>query len=1400
MPQFGNLTSQSELAAALRNYLPSALERRSLVGDVIQSPQLCVQHLAALLQTACTYLPRQVVLPLLSDAQAQPGQVRGDFVHGTVMFADISGFTAMSEKLSQLGKEGAEEITGIVNHFFAALLQVTNRHGGDLLKFGGDALLVFFGDEGHELRACRAALQMQETMAEFSATATSQGIFRLRMTIGLGTGPLFMAHLGSQDGMEFAVMGPAMAQMAQAEDKAAAGEIFLDAETQRAVAAVATAGLAQDGFYRLTSCTANDLRRPPAPLSTWHPLPAAERPDDLLAWIADTVQHIRTLELFLPPGLMDKIKLEPERVAIGGEYRPVTVLFVNFYGIDEIIERLGPARSAEITAILNAHFTAMRRIIAKYDGVVNKVDSYAVGHRIMVLFGAPRAHVDDPERAVRAALEMQEAMAAFVELNTSLGTFDLKQRIGVNTGLVFAGNVGSSVRQEYSVMGDEVNLTARLMAVAQEGQVLVSQSTARQSGGALALREQPPVRVKGKSQPVHNYEVLGLQERRAGVRRPMIGRDGEWQTIRGVADECMSGVTRVLTIVGEVGLGKSRLLDELLAYWTGRGALSLCAACPSFGRHTPYQPWLDVLRTLFGWKPEDSNAAKLSKIEVALQQADPAWSDWATLIGRLMGLEVEETNVVRALDAQSRQRTIFLVVMGLVERLASQQPVLLAMDDVQWADDTSVELIDQVARQLTGQPLLLALAYRAEEPVALKVDDLAQHTHVRLRELDSGASLRLLDTLLPTTPQMPSNLKRLILDKARGNPLFIEEVAHSLIENYLALDEATGTYHAHADLEQIEVPDTVNRVIMSRMDRLDESSRNVLRVASVIGQEFQQWLLSAIYPYRQTDEELVERLAELAQREILEGPQPDWLYLFRHILTREVAYESLLYADRRQLHRRIGESIETQEADRLVEYWEVLAIHFGLAEEWSKALDYYLKAGRKAQSVYANETALHHLRQALKAAERVPGSEARQLMAHEGLGEVLTVVGNYDEALAHNYQAIALVMVASSTTEELACHLADLCCKTASIHEKKSGYATAFNWLRGGLLAVEGVPAIEAARIFLLGGGIYQRQGRHEEAIAWCQKSLETASHLSSRAARESQQVIGHAYYNLGGIYIRRGDLARATQYCQESTKVYQEIGDIVGESQAHINLANAYFEQGNWARATEHYLRALEIKRKIGDVYSQAMIALNLGGVYLNQGDLDQAHSYYRQSLVKWQALNATYAIALLRNNMGVVALRRKDADEALAFLQESLDLFQQINSGDFMPEVYRHMAEAFLLRKEVDQSQTHAQRSLALAQEQKMRLEEGITRRVLGQVALARCDWAQAEQELRESQRILEELNSRYEVGQTLFQLALLHHKQGHRTQAQDALAQATMIFQELGAQLDLTEAQSLDLAERR
>ena len=332
-------------------------------------------------------------------------------------------------------------------------------------------------------------------------------------------------------------MGEALANMAHAEDQARGGEIVIDHNTYQAAQSCIQAGKKGPGrtpaehyvpaLARATARRAADgaSSRRVEPTSVeptrvgLRDVPAAEeRAGQTVSQVHSTVDRLDALVPYLPPGLLDLLRFDPRRMAgrERGEFRPVTVAFANFYGIEEIIHQLGPSRAAEITAILNAHFCHMQQIIDRYGGVIDKVDSYAIGHRIMALFGAPRAHVDDPERAVRAAWEMQAAMSAFFKLETTAGVFALKQRIGINTGRVFAGNVGSDLRHEYSVMGDEVNLTARLMSVAREGQVLISQSTAEQIGPRFTLDEQAPVTVKGKSRPVPNYDVRGHR----GPRRP----------------------------------------------------------------------------------------------------------------------------------------------------------------------------------------------------------------------------------------------------------------------------------------------------------------------------------------------------------------------------------------------------------------------------------------------------------------------------------------------------------------------------------------------------------------------------------------------------------------------------------------------------------------------------------------------------------------------------------------------------------------------------------------------------------------------------------------------------------------------------------------------------------------
>ncbi len=1388
--------SLPNLIDRLRRYSPAPLLEAMQAGPDIQ---VAAQHLDALLRAVTSYLPRYLACEELRDPR--PGRVSGRFREATIMFADISGFTAMSERLSLKGEEGAETITNIVGSYFTRMLDIAAQHGGDLLKFGGDALLVaFFGDDNsdtvdHAVHACLAAVEMQQAIVRFSEVQALGETFRLKMTVGLGSGLLFTANLGTPDKMEYTVMGEALANMALAEDQAEGGEIFIDENTFQLTKSCIEIGEVRNGCYKLVAIHERQAASLIASVSADARWPAAGLDLSLAA------DQLDALTPFLPPGLLDLLRFDPVRVAGRrmGEFRPVTVMFANFYGTEELITHLGTRQAALITEILNQHFTRMHEIIHRYEGVIDKVDSYVVGHRIMAMFGAPRAHVDDPERAVRVAWEMQAAMAAFADLRQVGDGLTLKQRIGINTGRVFAGNVGSDTRHEYSVMGDQVNLTSRLMSAAQEGQILISASTAAQIGKQFLLDEKKPVRVKGKSQPVPNYDVQGILERAPGrhIARPtpMIGRDDEWRAIWQVAEQSLQGQPRLLDVHGEMGMGKSRILEELMDRWVERGGVVLFGASLSYNRHTPFAPWTPILRDMLGLHADESDGVRIIE---RLRSIQPTWADWAALVAQVTQTPLPESDLLRSLDPKLRQQNLQRMIAGLVQAEAALHPLLIILDDLQWIDELSLSLFSHIVTHAQDIPLLFCVAYRPDEVVQLAAPP---HTIVVLVPLSDDGSLALLNSELPTQAPIPQPLKNVILKNAQGNPLFIVEMAHALIENYLSFDPAGGVYRARADLERIQAPDTISRVILSRLDRLDEPSRNLLKVASAIGRLFQQWLLESVYPYRASEAEMTQSLLDMCNKAILDR-DPSGVqvaFLFRHVMTREVAYETLLYAERRDLHRRIAQAIEKQDI-HIDDYVESLAEHYSLAEEWTAALPYHLQAGQRAQSIYANQDAIHRYRQALQVAAHVPGSQEQQWLAHDRLCQIFITIGEYDQAIQHNDAALSLVLPISDTPEQLACRLADRCRKAASIYEKKSDYAAAFNWLRGGLMALEGrdspQAALEAAQIRLVGASIYHRQGDNGQALQWCEQSLDIANRLSGDDPARLR-VLAHVWYLQGAIYLRYGQAERVLDVCARSLDIYRQIGDIAGESQALINMAVAHFNRAEWPQARQNYDRALQIKERMGDVYGRALVANNLAEIYLNQGELDRAEELYRASLRTWTELGSIYGMGFLSNGLAVVAIRRQDWAQAAALLERSLTLFAQIKTEDLLSEIYRHQVEVCLGQGDLDRAMEWGRRSLDCAIAQEMKLEEGIARRVLGQVYAARGKHGQAADLLDSALGILEQLNNPYEMGQVLLHRGMLCSSQNLQAQAEQDLAQAMGIFAELGALPELERAQAMAAA---
>ena len=1366
----------NNLANRLQRYLP-----RSLWPSLAEGAGEAVrQHLEAVLSAVLTYVPEYVAQRRLPGQAGPPASA--ELAQASMLFADISGFTAMSERLTQLGREGAEVITAIVNDYFAAMLAIIARHQGDLFKFGGDALLVCFRGEQAALRACQAAYAMQQAMGRFERLETAQGVFNLRMKVGLGSGRLLLTSLGWGERNELLLLGPALTSMAHAEHLAAPGEVLLDEATRLAAGEGLEVAPRPEGYHAL-------LASPPA-----SQVEAAPASPPVTAALPELVEALEALSPYLPSAVLQRVIESPGRVMIEGEHRLVTVLFANFYGIDELVEQASAQQVEALAALLNQHFAAMQQIVGRYGGVVNKVDTYAMGYRLMVIFGAPVAHENDPENAVAAALEMQAAGQAFAGLESPAGRFTLRQRTGINTGYVFAGNLGARLRQEYSVMGDEVNLAARLMGVAEEGQVLISQATARHVSGLFESQERPAVSVKGKSQPVRNYLVSGRAERRtpaASSKGRFVGRQAELALVRSLVDAAMRGQGAVLDLYGEAGVGKSRLVAELADHARWQGMFSLRGEAVSYGQSIPYLPWMGALNALLGLAQGASLEQRRARLLRVLAAAE--LSDWAPIIGGVLGLEVEENPLTASLDAQMRQQRFFDVVLQLLLAQAAQQPLLLVLDDLYWADSASLELITYVARNIQAASLLFVLLRRpSEQPMSWAS---GEHYHpLHLTELDDQVSLELVRTVLGEAA-LSLALQRLILERAQGNPLFVGEVARALREAGAihVQPDALGqpTWDLPAGEAPVDVPTTLTGLIMSRIDRLETAPRQVIQVASVIGVNFRAPVLERVYPYGDLDSGLQPPLQDLVRMDLAMYEPPEQ-YAFKHNLTQEVAYGSLSFARRRELHVRVGEDLEQRSAaSSLAEQYGVLAHHFFEGRVYGRAFDYLVKAGDKARAEFANDAALNHYRRALEIAANPkiapPEAAERQGEILEAMGEVNLLTSEYEAAIGQFRQAL----------EQPGCtarRRADLLCKIARAYEQQTKYEEALDQLDQGKQVLQTSQAdqqsLPMARIYGLLGWIHHRRSEMDAAIQSCQEALSILDQLESNAERLAEEA--SVYSTLGGVYVSNGQYPEAVDYYQRSTALRQQAGDLPGLARSYNNLALIAWAQGDLALAGDHLRRMLEISQQIGNTYFLAYGYNNLGVVYYSMGEPGRAIELYHDALTLRRRLGDSYGAARTCSNLGESYLSVKQYEDARKYLEQAAKSFEALGRKGDLPEAFRLLAEVELAQNAAESALDYAHRARNLAAELGNPELQGLAERAMARIQNAMGDQTQAIQMLESSLALLNQAGNQVELARSYYEYGkLLAQLPGRVEAARQQLQQAVALFSAAGAEKDAEEA---------
>jgi len=1375
----------------------------------------------ALLRSISAYVPSLIVRQVIADPYSSPAG-REEQVNGAFLFADVSGFTRMSESLARLGKEGAEELTRVLNAYFTTMIDLVRSYGGQVIKFGGDAITcAFVGETSHQkpgfseavcktgvlssiLRTCACALAMQEKMVEFRAVETREEVFELRMKIGISAGSVLFLSVGDpQEGLEYVLAGHPLDRMAQAEHHAAAVEVVIDGECITDVGVGwgelgIIVGEGREGFLPVKG-----LRR------------AVEKvEEEEVNWGAlseeAAEQVIARLVPYLPPTVHEQI-VEGQRQFVG-EHRRVVSLFVNFFGLNYDTD-------LEAGQKLQRYFTAMQGVIHRYGGRLNRVATGDKGSLLHLIFGAPVAHEDNEKRAVGCALEMQRRVVgpkSRTASHTDGLPFITDQRTGIASGYVFAGNVGSERRREYTVMGDVVNLSARLMQAAGIGpglgNVLMDRHTARQVEEKFICEELTPIHVKGKREPVPVCRPAGVREEtkiwdggETRVSRRMssiVGRERELARIEEILERVVAGYGQLLVITGEAGVGKSRLLEKLvaLAREKGKGMYGLGGDCLSYGSQSPYLPWIDLFTSFFGLSAGEGEKCEdeVRRVEQRMAEADPALKDWVPLMGQLLGLPVPDNELTGSLDAQLRKQRTFDITLTLLRHQAQQAPLFLVVfEDVHWIDSISLEMLNYVARNVTDYRVLLVALHRPTVGlVAWKRYD--YYNQIELADLPAEDVLKLVQLKLgmaARNAKVPAPLReRVLRGEARANPFFVEEVVNSLVDRgYLVPREEEEGYDLVGDLAQVEIPDSVQALVMSRIDRLDESSKLTVKMASVIGRTFKYRTLQSTYPVEITSKRLRDNLERLSRLDLtpLDRPAPEWEYIFKHIITQEVAYESLLFAHRRELHHRVGEYLERTYVDRLEEVYELLAHHYYQSGDQEKSWDYLLKAGDKARDKYANEAAIAHYSQALSM-DVDPGYEREGVRrVYESLGDVYRLIGQYEKALQGYREALERHPPTSA-------QVADIHCKIAKTWELQGRYEEAMHYLDLARTALgDEQKAPEMARIYSDMGWIVMQRGDYEKALQLCAKGLKLEESLPCDDLshdKKSRPIKAELQHTLGTIYLQTGDYAQATMHFQICIEMRESTGDLYGMSRSYNNLAAVYWSQGDYDLAAQYIRESLEISQKIGNTYGTAMCYNNLGAVTYTLGDHPRAIEYYERSLEIRRKIGDLQGIADVYNNLGEVhhTWKRGNRQQALHYLQEAVVLFTEIGNKTALIDAHKLLAEVELALNDTDEALKYCQLSLELAQEIGNREYEGIAYRVLGQIHRAAGRPKEARQYLRNSVETLIVMENKLELGRSTYELGLTLSAMGLE-EGRERLQKAVRIFEELGVEGELEKARA-------
>lgn len=1139
------------------------------------------------------YVPR-----LLSGWDPARPPPSATVVDGTLVFVDISGFTAMSERLARRGKVGAEEVSGVIGSVFASLLAGAYAEGGSLIKFGGDALLLLFDGAGHAERGVRAAAWMRRSLRSAGPIQTSAGQVRLRMSVGVHSG-CFRFYLTGDSHHELIVTGPEAGTTVLMESTAEAGEILLSPATA-ALLPPRTLGRPKGPGILLRS----------APRGTGGAAPALHAPTiDVSACVSPAIRaHVQ---------------------AGGGEpeHRMVTIAFIRFSGVDALAEGSG---DAAVATALHELVTAVQRVCERRSITFLATDADRDGGKIILAAGAPAAAEDDEGRMLRALRDIADT------------PFALTLRIGVNRGHVFAGDIGPEYRRTFTVMGDAVNLAARLMANAVPGHIYATGGVIHAARTAVEARPLAPLTVKGKRKPVQAFDigrVMG-QKAAADVEVALTGRDEQLAAITAALDATREGRGSVIQIEGEPGSGKSRMARA--AGESAAGIVVSSVACDPYESSTPYFSANLALRAVLAL-PEDDPARRLHEI---VKRYAPDLEPWLPLLGTPVGLAFDDTLQTQRLDEKFRRDRTEAVIAELLLAIPAR-PAVLIFEDAQWMDEASAGLLTRIVESIRSRPWVLFVT-RRNEATGFAAPGWA--VRIPLPPLSADQSRALIHAATEDVPLRPHQIEAIVA-RGDGNPLFLMQ---------LVAAAAAGAGDA--------LPDSVEAAVVARIDELAPPDRILLRRVAVLGTAFGKDLAAAVVPAA-TGSGVWQRLAAFIE------PVGRDALRFRNTLVRDAAYEGLPYRTRTQLHGFVAQRIESQSPDPS-EHAGILSLHYAEARMDEKAFTYAIRAAERAAAIYANAEAASFFERALTVARRAGRGVAGDLAAvWESLGDVRERMGDFDRAHAA-FRSARRLQPADAVAG------ARLSMKHALIARRAGRYAAAIRWLgRGRALLTDddADSTMLRARLSSWTASIRQEQGRSDDAIVWCFRAIDEASASGADAA------LAHAWYVLDWAYMETGRTELANNSLQ-SLALYERLGDLAGQANVLNNMGGFAFVQGRWDEALDCYRRAAAVREQMGDAVNARFGSVNIAEVLIDQGRLDEAEPYLTDTLRVWKATGYLGGHAFAQTLAARIAAGRGDFPRAAELFDEARETFERIGAAAPRIEADGRAAALMLLRGKPD------------------------------------------------------------------------------------------------------------------